>query len=116
MPQLLLLNLKRSLLSTAVLYDWSHHDPDIYANSMIATDKHLYVAGPPAIRNESTPEATRRWLGLEGGSLWCLATEDGRRVAAKQLPSPPVHEGMAAANGKLYMALQDGTVICLDKK
>ncbi len=108
-----LTRLKRSLLSSAMKYDWSSHDPDIYINCMIATKNSLYVAGPPAIRNETTAEALDIWQGRRGGSLWCLSTESGKKISAMQLPSPPVYEGMAAAYGKLYMALKDGSVVCL---
>ena len=108
--------LKRSLLSSTIKYDWSQHDPDLYVNSIILTEKLLYVAGPPAIRNETTVEALEKWQGKRGGRLWCLATQDGEKVSELPLPSPPVYEGMAAAYGKLYVALRDGSVLCLDEK
>ncbi|NQT87110.1 hypothetical protein HQ560_10115 [bacterium] len=111
-----LTRLKRSLLSSAIKYDWSQHDPDLYVNSIILTEKFLFIAGPPAIRNEATVEALEKWQGKKGGSLWSLATKDGRRVSQMQLPSPPVHEGMAVAYGKLYLALKDGSAICLGRR
>ena len=82
-------------------------------NSIILTEKFLFVAGPPAIRNEATVEALEKWQGKKGGVLWCLATTDGKKVSQMELPSPPVHEGMAAAYGKLYLTLKDGAVVCL---
>jgi outer membrane protein assembly factor BamB len=105
--------LKRSLLSSTMKYDWSQHDPDLYVNSIVLTEKWLYVAGPPAIRNETTIETLESWQGKHGGTLWCLATNDGKRVSELPLPSPTVYEGMAAAYGKLYAALKDGSVLCL---
>lgn len=106
--------LKTSLLSTAIKYDWSQNDPALYVNSMILTDKLLYAAGPPAIRNETTVEALEKWQGKRGGKLWCLATRDGKKVSESPLPFPTVYEGMAAAYGKLYLALKDGSVLCLE--
>ena len=95
-------------------YDWSQQDPDLYVNSIVLTEKFLYVAGPPAIRNETTGEALEKWQGKKGGSLWCLATQNGKKVSELPLPSPSVHEGLAAAYGKLYVAMKNGSVLCLD--
>ena len=108
--------LKRSLLSSTIKYDWSQNDPDLYVNSIILTEKLLYIAGPPAVRNETTAEALEKWQGKKGGRLWCLATKDGKKVSQFQLPSPPVYEGMATAYKKLYLALQDGSVLCLGEE
>jgi hypothetical protein len=108
-----LTRLKKSLLSSTIKYDWSQHDPDLYVNSIILTETLLYIAGAPAIRNEATVEALEKWQGKKGGSLWCLATKDGKKVSQLPLPSPPVYEGMATAYGMLYLALKDGSAICL---
>ena len=42
-----------------------------------------------------------------------VAAGDGRILARMSLPSSPVWDGMAAANGKLYAALTDGRLACL---
>ncbi len=111
-----LTRLKKSLLSSTIKYDWSQHDPDLYVNSIVLTENLLYVAGPPAIRNETTVEALEKWQGKRGGNLWCLATPNGKKVSELRLPSPTVYEGMAVAYGKLYVALKDGSVLCLDEE
>ena len=49
----------------------------------------------------------------EGGLLEVHAKDDGKRIAQYQLRSTPIHDGMAAAGGRLFMTLTDGTVICL---
>ena len=67
-------------------------------------------------------------LGLEGpvsvdtfdgrkGSL-LLATDKttGQMLAEFKLPSSPVFDGMIAANGKLFLALKNGSVVCFDAK
>jgi hypothetical protein len=105
--------LKKSLLSSTIKYDWSQYDPDLYVNSIVLTEELLYVAGPPAIRNETTIEALERWQGKRGGTLWCLNTQNGKKMSELPLPTPTVYEGMAAAYGKLYAALKDGSVLCL---
>ena len=57
-------------------------------------------------------EALARWQGKEGGLLECLSREDGRLLQAHKLTAPPVFDGMAAAYGKLYLCLADGSVVC----
>jgi len=51
--------------------------------------------------------------GREGAILHVARVQDGRRVAAYQLASPPVWDGLAAAHGQLFLAALDGTVSCL---
>jgi hypothetical protein len=38
---------------------------------------------------------------------------DGSLLSEQVLPARPVFDGMAAANGRLYLALQDGQILCL---
>jgi len=105
----------RSLVSTRVKYEWSNHDPEIYANAMVLAGDNLFAAGPPAIRNEMTAEALGRWRGEAGGLVKCLARTDGRLLGTCKLASPPVFDGMASAYGKLYICLADGSVVCFSK-
>ncbi len=37
---------------------------------------------------------------------------DGKPLAEYSLKRPPVFDGMAAADGRLYFANTDGTVVC----
>lgn len=105
--------LRKSLTSTAVSYRWSSHDPAMFGRAMVLTGETLFIAGPPAIRNEPTWEARQCWQGSQGGILWALSREDGTRMAEYDLPTTPVFDGMAAAYGRLYVALTDGSVLCL---
>jgi hypothetical protein len=52
--------------------------------------------------------------GSEGALLWAVST-DGEKLAQHQLDSVPVHDGMAAANGRLYLSTTDGKVLCLGR-
>lgn len=45
--------------------------------------------------------------------LRLLATADGKPVAEHPLPLPAVYEGLAVTSGRIYAALQDGSVMCL---
>ncbi|MHC4249628.1 MAG: outer membrane protein assembly factor BamB family protein, partial [Planctomycetota bacterium] len=48
-----------------------------------------------------------------GGRLLILSTSDGKKLSEQKLPGPPVWDGVAAAYGRLYITLADGTVLCL---
>jgi hypothetical protein len=108
-----LARLRGSLTSTAVNYRWSNHDPAMFGRAMVLAGETLFVAGPPAIRNEDTEDALQRWQGSQGGVLWALSREAGAKLAEYELPAGPVFDGMATAYGRLYVALADGSVVCL---
>ena len=48
----------------------------------------------------------------EPGWLSVRARNDGRELARVTLPSAPVWDGLAAADGMLYLAATDGAVLC----
>ena len=83
--------------------------------------KTLFIAGPPdfltADRDgRSDPDfekAERAFAGHAGGLLWAVTASDGTPRAKLPLPSPPVFDGMIAATGRLYLSLQDGSVMCM---
>jgi len=41
-----------------------------------------------------------------------MSAEDGEKLAEYRLDSPPMFDGMAAANGRLYISAVDGTIVC----
>ena len=51
-----------------------------------------------------------------GGHNENLITPDGGMLKEYPLKAEPVFDGMTAAYGKLYLALKNGSVICLDGK
>ncbi|MFO7904366.1 MAG: PQQ-binding-like beta-propeller repeat protein [Planctomycetota bacterium] len=61
-------------------------------------------------------EALEAYRGDRGASLWVVSGENGQRLAAYQLDSPPVFDGMIAAAGRLYVATQDGSILCMGAK
>jgi len=93
---------------------------------MLVADDKMFIAGPPdivkaeadqneqALVLENPREALDAWRGKKGGViLWAVSTEDGSRLAQYKLDAQPVFDGMAATNGKLYIAQKDGKVLCL---
>jgi outer membrane protein assembly factor BamB len=107
-------------------YDWSKDIP-LTVTAMTLADKTLFVAGPPDLLDEEAAwkniydpktqqdaEAQLKSLqGAKGSALWALSAETGEKLSECPLPSAPIYDGMAAAYGKLYVALADGSVVCL---
>ena len=52
------------------------------------------------------------WEGRKGGLLTAFSTTDGAPLVEFELPAPPVWDGMAAVQGRVCLATQNG-VVCL---
>ena len=48
-----------------------------------------------------------------GSVLEVISTSDGRTLREYPLEAEPVFDGMAAAYGRLYMAMKDGKILCM---
>jgi outer membrane protein assembly factor BamB len=108
-----------------IQYDWSKGAP-LRARSMVLAGDALFVAGPRGVLDEErgyarADEAAARaelakqadaLAGHKGGLLLALSREDGSTLAEWPLDSPPVWDGMAVADGRLYLATVDGHVVC----
>ncbi len=46
--------------------------------------------------------------------LWVCEADTGKRVAERPLEAEPVFDGLAVARGRLFLALKDGGVLCLE--
>ena len=49
------------------------------------------------------------------GEIRIYAAADGREIGRVGLKGAPKHDGLAAAGGRLYVATQDGRILCLGK-
>jgi outer membrane protein assembly factor BamB len=87
---------------------------ELMVRSMVLADDTLFVAGPPDLGNVGE-DALAAYEGENGGVLWAVATADGSKLAQHQLESIPVFDGMAAADGRLYIALKTGRVIAMGR-
>jgi hypothetical protein len=79
---------------------------------MVATDPLLFVAGPPDVVAPEDPLGS--FEGRNGGMLWVFPGASGEKLAEYPLDSPPVFNGMAAANGRLYVCGRNGRVLCME--
>jgi hypothetical protein len=53
--------------------------------------------------------------GKPRGFLWVVSLADGKKQAEYALDSPPVYDGVAVANARVYVSLQSGRIVCFDK-
>jgi outer membrane protein assembly factor BamB len=91
---------------------WSHRIP-IRGRALAVTEDQLCVAGSPDVVDPEDPLAA--YEGRRGGILRVVGKDDGLTVSEHPLPSPPVFNGAAAANERLYLTLEDGTVVCFGR-
>ena len=114
------------VIPTRLAYHWSKSLPCM-VRAMVVAGETLFVAGPPAVANEtelygsySSSEAQAKladhvaaFEGRSGALVMAVSKADGEKVAAYRLASAPVFDGMAAAGGRLFLATMDGNVVCL---
>jgi hypothetical protein len=109
-----------------VAHHWSQELP-LTVRAMVQAGDTLFIAGPPDVLDEE--EAAQRLgmpdiqaklaeqdaslAGRRGAVLWAVSTTDGTKLSELPLKTPPAWDGMAAANGGLYLTTVDGKVLCL---
>lgn len=93
---------------TAIHFNWHKRLP-IRVRAMVKTPESLFVAGP--LGDLETTQAALD--GREPGKLMAVSPSDGKVLAEFPLSSTPAWDGMAAANGSLYLTLANGEVVCL---
>ncbi len=92
---------------------WEQRSP-IRGRAMVVTLDQLCVAGPPDAVDPRDPLAA--FEGRKGGVLRIVDKANGRTVSEHTLPSPPVFNGAAAAGGRLFLSLEDGSVACFGQR
>ena len=83
----------------------------IRANSLVVGPEHLYLAGVRDRADKKDP-----WAHLDGrmgGLLLICSKSNGETKTEIKLASPPVFDGIAAANGRLFVSCKDGSLVCL---
>jgi len=112
-------------LPFVVKYYWTREIP-LQVRALLLADQTLFLAGLPDVVDEeeaqrrlSDPEIQAKLAeqrdaleGKKGGMLWAVSAADGEKRAEYPLESPPEWDGMAAANGRLYLSTTDGKVLC----
>jgi hypothetical protein len=78
---------------------------------MVKAADHLFAAGPPDLYDEEDPFAP--FEGRSGAVLVKVSAADGLKHSEIQLESSPVFDGMIAAYGRLYLSLENGSLLSL---
>ena len=116
----------RTIPVTRFVPDWSD-DISVQINSMVLTDKALFVAGPPDVEDEEhsvktlldpgtqkkLAEQSEAFQGNRGALLVAVSRDGGEKLAAYSLEFVPRFDGLIAANGRLFMSTLSGDVLCL---
>ena len=92
---------------------WSSHIP-LTGKAMVLADDVLLIAGTPVAFPYD--DLAKAYEGRMGGVLWAASASTGEKAAEYRLDAPPAWDGMAVANGRLFIALQDGRVLCMGGK
>ena len=114
---------------TAVAYKWVLKHPSLLVRAMGAAGDTLFVAGPPDVVDEKAmwgrsdeevyhkkmAEQAEALEGKQGALLWAVSKEDGQKLSELRLSALPVWDGMAIANGRLFLAMSDGAVVCFSE-
>lgn len=79
--------------------------------AMVLAADRLFVSGPPDVVEQRDPYAA--FEGRKGAMLQVFSASDGALLKEHPLTSPPVFDGMAAANGRLYLSTKAARVVCL---
>jgi len=100
--------------------------PPLLAGGLVLAGDTLLAAGAPDVVDETRPdirsekpavgealaEQEAALAGERGGLLVAVSKADGQVKYRCDIDAPPVFDGLIAANGRLYLALKDGTVQC----
>ena len=111
---------------SATNFKWWRGSPPLQVRSMVLADETLFIAGPPDVVDEEAAfyasgdagiwiklnEQRAALEGQKGALMWAVSVADGKKLAEYKLDSPPVFDGMAASNGRLYLAMKNGKVLC----
>lgn len=87
---------------------WEKRVP-VRVRAMVLADKVLLVAGP----RMETGDAPWRRDEDRPALLVAVSASDGTELARHRLDGSPVFDGMAAADGRLYISLENGQLVCM---
>jgi outer membrane protein assembly factor BamB len=77
--------------------------------ALIKAGDNLFLGTIPSAKGDD-PHAA--YEGRVNGMITVVSDKDGQKVAEHKLDAPVKWDGMAAANGKLFVALENGNVEC----
>jgi outer membrane protein assembly factor BamB len=113
---------------SALDYNWIIEEPEILVKAMVLANDRLFIAGPRDVADEKElwghsnekiyqekMAAQDAWFkGKHGGIMQVFSKKDGSKLAEKKLTLLPAFDGLVAANNKLYMVTECGSLICYE--
>jgi outer membrane protein assembly factor BamB len=90
---------------------WSENVP-VRFNALAATDEILFAAG--AIDTIDPTDPLAPFEGRADSKLWAVDGKDGRKLSEYDLEGSPVYDGMAVTEGRVFVAMKTGMVICFE--
>lgn len=121
-------NSNRQFAGSLVQRHWNRDIP-LMVQAIAIADNTLFVAGPPDVLDEETAFERLRagdpriqealanqsasLSGKRGAKLLAVSLEDGKTLGELTIHNLPVWDGMAIANGRLFMSTTAGEVVCL---
>jgi outer membrane protein assembly factor BamB len=113
--------------------DWGTDVPLLVTGLVLAdrpggAGRSLLLAGAPHTADEKAigravdkageqlVRQARALRGEEGGLFYVASAEDGSELSRRRLPDVPVFDGLAAAYGRAYVSLADGSILCLSPR
>jgi len=91
-----------------VKFTWKQNVP-LLARAMVLAGDTLFLAGPPERALRSIPT----FEGKRGAMLMAASAADGKILSQYKLDALPVYDGLVAAQGRLFVSLKNGTLLCL---
>ena len=86
----------------------------VQIRAMVKAGDTLFVAGAPDVLDPNDPYAA--FESRKGAKLVAVSASDGKKLSETTLQSPPVFDGMIAADGRLLISTLDGRLLCMGKK
>ncbi len=91
-------------------WKWSL-DIDVRPRAMVRAADLLFLGGTPYSAGQIDLAAT--YEGAKGGVVSVRSALNGEKLSEQSLDSPPVWDGIAAADGRLYISLENGSLLAL---
>ncbi|MCP4262198.1 MAG: PQQ-binding-like beta-propeller repeat protein [Planctomycetes bacterium] len=106
-------DLRTAPKSVKPTWKWSE-SIDIRPRALVRAGEVLLLGGTPGLsENENVSENFVEFEGHGKGMLWFISAKDGTKTSTFNLEAPPIWDGIAVANERLYISRADGVLECL---
>jgi len=104
---------RRAVPRSTALGRWDASIP-LTGKAMALAGDVLFVAGTPVVFPED--DLAEGYEGRLGGILWAVSASTGEKLADYKLDAAPAWDSIAVAQGRLYIATQDGNIHCFAER